>query len=42
VQKHLFDDLNQEESPDDPLPPGTPVTAVLSPGESPPYDPEAT
>jgi sec-independent protein translocase protein TatB len=42
VQKHLFDDLNQEESPDDPLPAGTPVTVVLSPGESPPYDPEAT
>jgi sec-independent protein translocase protein TatB len=42
VQKHLFDDLNQEESPDDPLPAGTPVTVVLTPGESPPYDPEAT
>ncbi len=42
VQKHFFDDLNQDESPDAPLPAGTPVTVTLPPGESPPYDSEAT
>ena len=42
VQKHFLDDLNQDDAPDVPLPAGTPVTVVPAPGESPPYDTEAT
>ena len=42
VQKHFFDDLNQEDSPEASLAAGNPVSVMLSPGESPPYDTEAT
>jgi sec-independent protein translocase protein TatB len=39
VRKHLSDDLGGDGGT---RPPETPSTALLSPGESPPYDAEAT
>ncbi len=42
VQKHLFDDLDGEDPAAGVLPGGAAATVTLAPGESPPYDPEAT
>jgi sec-independent protein translocase protein TatB len=42
VQKHLFDDPDGEDPADGGLPGGAAATVTLAPGESPPYDPEAT
>ncbi len=41
VRKHLFDDLDGDQQPPAGLPGGAAISA-LSPGETPPYDPEAT
>jgi sec-independent protein translocase protein TatB len=40
VRKHLFDDLDGDEGPS--ASPHTAAASVLPPGESPPYDAEAT
>jgi sec-independent protein translocase protein TatB len=42
VQKHLFDDLNGDQGAQQPTLRATPNGTLLTPGERPPFDPDAT